>query len=303
MKVKSFYYGIFYTVLASIFWGIPQPLFFNEIKFIPAIEVAFHRGLWSFIFLLIIITLTGKIKDFYTIFTSNKKILFLSITAFLITINWTAFILAVSINRLQDASMGYYITPLISIMLGYFFLNEKINKFKLISILMMFGSLTFLFISLNTLPFLAILIGITWSVYGLLRKQINVSSEVGLLYESGLISFITAPYLIYLNIKGTGFFIDQTSYISIFLILSGAITIFPLFFFNLGLKFIPLGLAGIIFFLAPSLHFITSIFIFNETLSIPKLISFIIIWAAVIIFIIDIFREEKINGSSTQLLN
>ena len=208
--------------------------------------------IWSFIFLLIIITLTGKIKDFYTIFTSNKKILFLSITAFLITINWTAFILAVSINRLQDASMGYYITPLISIMLGYFFLNEKINKFKLISILMMFGSLTFLFISLNTLPFLAILIGITWSVYGLLRKQINVSSEVGLLYESGLISFITAPYLIYLNIKGTGFFIDQTPYISIFLILSGAITIFPLFFFNLGLKFIPLGLAGIIFFLALS---------------------------------------------------
>ena len=300
MKVKSFYYGIFYTVLASIFWGVPQPLFFNEIKFIPAIEVTFHRGFWSFIFLLIIITLTGKINDFYVIFTSNKKILFLSITAFLITINWTGFILAVSINRLQDASMGYYMTPIISIMLGYFFLNEKLTKLKLISILMMFGSLIFLFISLNKLPFLAMLIGITWGVYGLLRKQINVSSEVGLLYESGLISFIAAPYLIYLNIKGEGFFIEHTSYTSLFLILTGAITIFPLFFFNLGLKFIPLGFAGVIFFLAPSFHFITSIFLLNETLSIYKLTSFIIIWTAVIIFIIDIFREEKINENSTQ---
>ena len=102
MKIKSFYYGIFYTVLASIFWGLPQPLFFNEIKFIPAFEVAFHRGLWSFILLSVIIIITGKINEFFLIFKSKKKILFLSLTAFLITINWTGFILAVSINRVQD---------------------------------------------------------------------------------------------------------------------------------------------------------------------------------------------------------
>ena len=91
-------------------------------------------------------------------------------------------------------------------MLGYFFLNEIITKLKLLSILMILGSLIFLLITLNTLPLLAILIGITWSVYGLLKKQINVSSEIRLLYESGLISFIVVPYLIYLNLKGTGFF-------------------------------------------------------------------------------------------------
>lgn len=302
MKINYFYHGIIYTALASIFWGVPQPLFFNEIKFIPAIEIAFHRGFWSFIFLLVILIIRGKINEFLDIFNSNKKILFLSLTAFLITINWTGFIMAVSINRVQDASMGYYMTPMISIMLGYFFLNEKLTKLKFISIIMMFGSLIFLLISLNTLPFLAILIGITWSVYGLLRKQINVSSEIGLLYESGLISFVAIPYLIYLNIKGTGFFLDHTSYTTIFLILTGAITIFPLFFFNLGLKFIPLGLTGVIFFLTPSLHFITSIFILNETLNIYKLIAFIVIWTAVAIFIIDIFKEEKINENNTQLL-
>jgi chloramphenicol-sensitive protein RarD len=303
LKIKSFYYGIFYTVLASVFWGVPQPLFFNEIKFIPSIEVSFHRGFWSFIFLLFIIILTGRINEFFKIFQSNKKILFLSLSAILITINWTGFIFAVSIDRVQDASMGYYMTPMISIILGYFFLNEKITKLKFISILMIFGSLIFLLINLKTLPLLAILIGMTWGVYGLLRKQINVSAEIGLLYESALISLVAAPYLIYLNIIGKGFFLHQATYTSTLLILTGAITIFPLFFFNLGLKFIPLGFAGVIFFLTPSLHFITSIFILNEPLSIDKLISFIIIWAAVAIFIIDIFREEKISESNTQLLD
>ena len=300
MRIKSFYHGVFYTLLASVFWGVPQPLFFNNISFIPALEVALHRGLWSFIFLLVLITLTGKINEFLDIFKSNRKIIFLSITALLIAINWTGFILAVSINRIQDASMGYYMTPMISIMLGYFFLNEKISKLKLISILMMMGSLIFLLISLQTLPILAIIIGVTWGVYGLLRKQINVKSEIGLLYESGLITLIALPYLYYLDLNETGFFLNSSPIISLFLILTGLITIFPLFFFNLGLKSIPLGFAGIIFFIAPSLHFITSIFILDETLSISKLIGFIIIWIAVIIFIISIFNEEKFNESNTQ---
>ena len=298
MRIKSFYHGIFCTVLASIFWGIPQPLFFNEIKFVPALEVAFHRGLWSFIFLLILITFTGKINDFLDIFKSNKKIIFLSISALLITINWTGFILAVSINRIQDASMGYYMTPMISIMLGFFFLNEKISKLKLISILMMIGSIIFLFISLKTLPILAIIIGVTWGLYGLLRKQINVNPSIGLLYETFIISLISIPYLVYLfwQNENSIFSIDLKT--SLFLILTGAVTIFPLFFFNLGLKFIQLGLAGVLFYLAPTFHFITSVFILNEEILQIKLISFIIIWIGIIIYIYDSYKKEIILNNT-----
>ena len=301
---NSFYKGIFYTCIASLFWGLPQPLFFNEIKFIPAIEVAIHRGVWSFLFLLIILIIFGKIRDFFFIFSSYKNILILSITATLISINWTGFILAVSINRVQDASMGYYITPMISIVLGYFFLNEKISTPKLISLIMMLSSMIFLVISLNTFPFIAILIGTTWGIYGLLRKQINVKSEIGLLYESAFITLIAGPYLIYLNYQDSGFFLNHYPTTSVFLILTGFVTTFPLFFFNLGVKFIPLGFAGVIFYLAPTFHFITSIFILNEDLNFPKLISFIIVWIAVVIFIIDILKEEKkISANNIQSLN
>ena len=118
---------------------MPQPLFFNEISYVPAIEVALHRGLWSFIFLFFILIFLNKIKDFIIIFFSLKKIILLSITAILISVNWTGFIFAVSISRVQDASMGYFLTPMISIGLGYFFLKEKITRLKLVSILLMIG--------------------------------------------------------------------------------------------------------------------------------------------------------------------
>ena len=280
---------------------MPQPLFFNEISYVPAVEVALHRGLWSFIFLFLILFFLTKIKEFILIFFSLKKIIILSITSLLISINWTGFIFAVSISRVQDASMGYFITPMISIGLGYFFLKEEITRLKLLSLLLMLTSIIFLIYSLKTFPYIAILIGTTWGIYGLLRKKIDVSPEIGLFYESFFISLFAFPYLIYLFYQGSGYFLNYNSLTSVFLILTGAITIFPLFFFNLGVKFIPLGYVGVLFYLAPTFHFITSIFILEETLVLVKLISFIIIWIAIGIFIIDVIRNEKnIIESKTQ---
>ena len=272
---------------------MPQPLIFNEIKYVPPLEVAFHRGLWSFIFLFIILLFFTKIKDFLKIFNSKKNIIILSITASLITINWTGFIFAVSINKVQDASMGYFITPMISILLGYYFLNEKINLLKFISVLLMLISIIFLFFNMKSYPYIALLIGTTWAIYGLLRKQINVSPALGLFYECFVISLISFPYLFYIYFKGLGFFLNYNSYTTIFLILTGAVTIFPLFFFNLGIKHISLGYAGVLFYLAPTFHFITSVFILNEELQLVKLISFFIIWIGIIIFIIDVIIKEE----------
>ena len=107
MQIKSFYKGILYTCIASLFWGMPQPLIFNEIKYIPAIEIVIHRGLWSFVLLFIVLTILGKLKEFFNIFYSFKKILILTSTASLISINWTGFIIGVSMEKVQDISMGY----------------------------------------------------------------------------------------------------------------------------------------------------------------------------------------------------
>ena len=283
-----------FSCIAAIFWGLPQPLFFNELNHVKTIEVVAHRGFWSFIFLFLLLIFISKRSEFIEIFKSRKRIFILTITAFLIATNWAGFIYSVGQERVQDASMGYFITPMISIVLGYIFLNEKITKPKFISVCLMFLGILFLFINVNQFPFLIIWIGTSWALYGLLRKQVDVNPSTGLLYETFIISLMSIPYLVYLFFENENSFFSIDFKTSLFLILTGTVTIFPLFFFNLGLKFIQLGLAGVLFYLAPSFHFITSVFILNEEILLVKLISFMIIWIAIIIYIYDSFKKEII---------
>ena len=291
----NFSRGIIFACLAAIWWGMPQPLFFNEINYIPSFEVAMHRGIWSFFILFLSLIFFSGINDFLALFKSSKKITILTITSLLIATNWLGFIYSVSINKVQDASLGYFLTPMISISLGYFILNENLNIRKVISVLLMLFACLILFTSLDSFPYLAILIGTTWGVYGLLRKQIQVSPAVGLLYESGLITLFALPYLLYLNHIDIGFFSFNFNYISIMLFLTGIVTIIPLFFFNLGLRYTTLGLAGVLFYIAPSFHFITSVFILGEYLEIEKIVAFIIIWVGVSIFIYDVVKSQRLS--------
>jgi len=291
----NFIKGIIFACVAALWWGMPQPLFFDEINYIPSLEVAMHRGVWSFFVLFFSLVIFSKIKDFFKLFKSSKKIIILTITSLLIATNWLGFIYSVSINKVQDASLGYFLTPMISISLGYFILNENLNTRKIISVSLMLLACFILFTSLDSFPYLALLIGTTWGVYGLLRKQIEVSPATGLLYESGLITLIALPYLIYLNHLEIGYFSFNLSYISVMLFLTGIVTIIPLFFFNLGLRYTTLSLAGVLFYIAPSFHFITSVFILGENLVNEKFIAFIIIWVGVSIFIYDVVRNSRLS--------
>ena len=291
----NFIKGIIFACVAALWWGMPQPLFFDEINYIPSLEVAMHRGIWSFFVLFFSLLIFSEIKDFFKLFKSSKKIIILTITSLLIATNWLGFIYSVSINKVQDASLGYFLTPMISISLGYFILNENLNTRKIISVSLMLLACFILFTSLDSFPYLALLIGTTWGVYGLLRKQIEVSPATGLLYESGLITLIALPYLIYLNHLEIGYFSFNLSYISVMLFLTGIVTIIPLFFFNLGLRYTTLSLAGVLFYIAPSFHFITSVFILGENLVNEKFIAFIIIWVGVSIFIYDVVRNSRLS--------
>ena len=291
----NFIKGIIFACVAALWWGMPQPLFFDEINYIPSLEVAMHRGVWSFFVLFFSLVILSEMKDFFKLFKSSKKIIILTITSLLIATNWLGFIYSVSINKVQDASLGYFLTPMISISLGYFILNENLNTRKIISVSLMLLACFILFTSLDSFPYLALLIGTTWGVYGLLRKQIEVSPATGLLYESGLITLIALPYLIYLNHLEIGYFSFNLSYISVMLFLTGIVTIIPLFFFNLGLRYTTLSLAGVLFYIAPSFHFITSVFILGENLVNEKFIAFIIIWVGVSIFIYDVVRNSRLS--------
>lgn len=254
-----------------------------------------HRGVWSFFVLFLSLLFLNNIYDFINLFKSLRNIVILTTTSLLIATNWLGFIYSVSIDKVQDASLGYFLTPMISITLGYFILKESLNLRKVISVSLMVVACLILFSTLDSFPFLALLIGTTWGIYGLLRKQIQVSPATGLLFESGLISLFALPYLIYLSSANIGYFTFSFNYISIMLFFTGIVTIIPLFFFNLGLRYTTLGLAGVLFYIAPSFHFITSVFILNEYMELQKFFAFIIIWIAVGVFIYDAMKLSRVK--------
>lgn len=287
------YKGILFLFLSTIIWGIPQPLLFNKIKHIYPIEILCHRALWSFILLILLIFFIGKINKFLLIFKEIKLIISLSLTSLLIAINWLCFIIAINLERLQDASLGYYISPLISIVLGYFFLKERLNLSKIVSIFLMITAILILIFNFGQIPYLAISIGLSWGSYGLIRKRINLDPEIGLLFETGVITIISLPYILILLIFENGHFIYSGNIDTFLLLLTGLFTIMPLFFFNIGVKYLPLGVTGVVFFLTPTFHLLTSVIILKENITIIKLISFAIIWLAIVIFIIAKYNEEK----------
>ena len=144
------------------------------------------------------------------------------------------------------------------------------------------------------IKYISFLVGVIWS-YSIIKTQSIFSKKTGLLFESGLITIIALPYLIYLSFMDIVYMSLSLNYTSIMLILTGAVTVFPLFFFNLGLKHIPLGLAGVLFYIAPSFHFITSVFILGEYMEVEKIFAFMIIWTGVIIFIYDAIKKNKLS--------
>ena len=294
MNKGSFLNGLIYVSIAASIWGCVQVLYFNNIDYIPPLETTSHRGIWSFVFLFALILIKKKFNVYFSIFKNKKKLTYLLITSILVSSNWLLFILSISINRVQDAAMGYFISPILSVGFGYIFFKEELSKIQMFSLSLIIISILNLIVNLGTIPWIALSLATTWSLYGLLRKKIEVSSEVGLLVETSILFPLFILYCLFLYNDGTSHF-KFNDITSIYLLIgAGLVTAIPLFFFNIGLKMIPLSIAGLIFYLVPTLQFLTSVFFLGEKISLLKIISFIIIWIAVIVFLYESIKTKKI---------
>ena len=227
----------------------------------------------------------------FNIFKNKQNQVLLFISGLLVSINWGTWLYAVSVNKLLDSSLGYYIYPIISVFLGRIFLKEKLNKNQFISVILVMLSLLYFLIKLGELPWIGLTVAITFSLYGLIRKKIKVSSDIGLLIETLLISPIAIALFIYLIKINLNIFSIQEPLLSFYLFWSGLVTLVPLFLFTLGLKIIGIGPASMILFLTPTSQFILGITYFGEVLTFEKLFGFVIIWVAVIIYLNELRKE------------
>ena len=283
--------GIFYAAFASLWWGVLGTLYFKSVSFATPIELTVHRTIWTAILLIITTGIFSKWGEFKKIIRNKKNIIFLFISGLLVSINWTTWLYAVSINKLLDSSLGYYIYPIVSVFLGKLFLKEKLNFNQTISVILVAISLIYFLVKLNELPCIGLTVAITFSLYGLIRKKIKVSSDIGLLIETLLISPIAIGIFIYLINIDINIFSPREPLLSFYLFWAGFMTLVPLFLFTLGFKLIGIGPASMILFLTPTSQFILGVYFFNEILTFEKLLGFIIIWLAVSIYLNELRKE------------
>ena len=293
MNKKNFNKGILSSTLGSFWWGFFGVIYFKYISFIGHIEVVIHRSFWTTVTLLLSTIFLSKWKIFFSLIKDKRKILLLFLTGILIFLNWAVWIYAVAINQIIDASFGYFIMPIISIFLGYFFLKEKISKKGKLSIFIVLVSIIYLLLlDFNTIPWIGLVVAVLWSVYNLIRKKIKVDTDTGLFIESLLIlPFIIIAFYIIAKNNYNDFDISNPS-LMLILILAGPMTVIPLFLYVKGVELSGLGPAGMIFYITPTLQFILGYFMFNEPLNIQKLVSFFLIWIAVFIYLKDLYEKN-----------
>jgi len=288
---KNLFQGSLYTVGASLWWGVIGVIYFKFVSFASPVELTIHRTIWTTLLLVITTTYFGKWSEFKKIWKSFSTLCLLFLTGVLVSINWFTWLYSISINNMLDASLGYYIFPILSVFLGKIFLNEKINKNKALAILLVFFSIIYLLIEFKSVPWIGLTVAITFSLYTLIRKKINISSDIGLFFETLLISPIALILFGSLVFNGTNIFGFANPTLSFYLFFSGFMTLIPLFMYIKGFELIGIGPASMIFFLTPTSQFFLSIFYLGQPLEIGKLISFLFIWIAVIIYLNELRKE------------
>jgi len=293
MNNQNFNKGITLTAIGSFWWGVIGVIYFKYVSFAGPIEVVIHRFVWTSVVFIISTFYLSKWNIFFKIISNKKKLVWLFFSSLLIFINWATWIYAVSTERIIDASFGYFIMPILSVFLGYVFFKEKINKKRGFSILLVLISILFLLITeINSIPWVGIIVALSWGFYNLLRKKVDVDTDVGLLIESlFILPFALFSFFLILQNNLNDFNLNNPS-VMLILMLAGPMTVIPLFLYVKGVELCGLGPTGMIFYITPTFQFLLGFFYYNEVFSLEKSVSFILIWIAVIIYLKDLYENN-----------
>ena len=291
--MNSFNKGIILTSLGSFWWGFLGVIYFKFIAYAGPLEVVVHRSIWTTVTLLITTLIFSKWFKIKEIFNFKKKLFILFVSGLLIFTNWSTWIYAVWNNQVIDASFGYFIMPIISIFFGYFFYKEKLSKKGFFSVFIVLVSILYLLLTnFENIPWVGLIVAISWSVYNLLKKKVLIDTDIGLLVESlYLVPFVLIIFYFISQNNYNDFTISDPGLIVIFM-MAGPMTVIPLFLYVKGVELCGLGPTGMIFYITPTLQFLLGYYMYNEPLNLDKLVSFILIWIAVFIYLKDLYEKN-----------
>ncbi len=287
-KLKSSTYGIIFIIIAFLSWGL-TPIYFKALQTVNPLEILAHRILWSIFFLMTIVAYKKQIYKLIEVFYSPKKIATLICTSILISANWLTYIWAILNNHLMESSFGYFISPIFNIMLGLIFLKEKLNNIQKISLSITIIAIIIQFTEISFIgftPFIPILLAGTFGFYALLRKQVQIDSIHGLTIETLILAPIALLYIFYLKMNAELTFLTNIN-LSILLCFAGVITSIPLLLYVSGAKLLPLTKVGFFQYISPTLQLLIAVFIFKENINNIKILSFSLVWIALLFYVMN----------------
>ncbi|MCP4370755.1 MAG: EamA family transporter RarD [Deltaproteobacteria bacterium] len=284
--------GVLYAASAFLIWGL-SPFYWKALGAVPALEIILHRIVWSFVFLVPLVILQRRRQEFIDVVTNLRKLFILLSTGIFVACNWLLYIWAVNNGYLLQASLGYYINPLVNVVLGVIFLRERLRPPQILAVLLATAGVLYLTIHHGIFPWIAITLALTFGFYGLIRKVVSVSSIVGLTVETMILSLPALIYLVYLDTKGMGAIFRVSRGMDLLLMGASLVTAVPLLFFTLGARRILLSTVGLLQYIAPSGMFLLAIFAFNEPFSMAQIWTFVFIWTALAIYTIDSIRHYR----------
>jgi chloramphenicol-sensitive protein RarD len=278
--------GIWYATAAFTLWGF-LPLYWKALRHVPSSQIISHRVVWSWLTVTSLLILQKRMEEARKMLRPTRNKLLFILNAFCLGINWLIYIWAVNAGYVVETSMGYFINPIINVILGIIFFRERLIFWQMVSVLLAFIGVSYMTMQYGKLPWIALSLAFTFGFYGLLRKKSEADSLIGLTFETAILSPFATLYIVLRGIQGTGVFASGSFSTHVLLIGSGGVTTAALLWFVHGARRIPLSTVGFLQYIAPSIQLFIGTIIFKETFTIVHAVSFSFIWTALFIYSIS----------------
>lgn len=288
--------GVIYGASAYVTWGV-IPIFWKLLSHVGAVEIVAHRIVWTLVFALAALSAWGRMPKLWAALRNPKVMLPLVASAILIAINWGIFIWAVTVDRIIDTSLGYYINPLVSFVLGVFWLGERLTKIQLVAIALAVLGVINQTVAIGYLPWISLALAISFGFYGLIRKTVAVESLEGLTIEAIILMPVSLAFIVYMVWTQQGAYMHVSLATDLLLILAGPITAIPLLLFAAGARLVRLSTMGFLQYLAPSISLLIAVFLYHEPFTHTHMITFALIWSALALVSWEALRREHYSAA------
>ena len=297
---NSHHAGLAAAVSAYLIWGF-SPVYWKCLQSVPAFEILMHRIVWSFVFLVPLVLYQRRAREFTAAIRSGKAILALAASTLLVSVNWFLFIWAINSGHILQTSLGYYIAPLVNVLLGMVFLKERLRRLQVAALILATASVVSLTVRFGGFPWVSLSLAFSFGFYGLIRKIAPVGALVGLTVETLVLSLPATAYLVFLDTAGRGSFLRAGAGVSTLLMGAALVTALPLLLFTVGARRLHYTTMGFLQYIAPSCTFLLATLIYHEPLNTGQLAAFALIWTALFLYSLDAAGAYRRNGKTREM--